>query len=250
MNQKTASITIDPEEVEKFSQIADTWWDPKGPFKPLHRFNPTRLSYIREHVTAHFGRDTSKHNALKGLKLLDIGCGGGLLSEPLAKQGAEVTGIDASEKNVKTAATHAREQGVDVNYQATSAEELVKTHKEQFDVVLNMEVVEHVADVPAFLKASAELLKPGGMMFVATLNRTAKSFIFAIVGAEYVMQWLPKGTHDWRKFLKPDEVIAELSRNGLNLHSEDGVSYNPLNQTFSVSRDTSVNYVLCFTKSS
>lgn len=242
------SITIDPKEVQKFSDMAETWWDPTGPFKPLHRFNPTRLGYIREHICTHFNLDASSDNALEGLKLLDIGCGGGLLCEPLTRQGASLTGVDASEKNIKTASVHAKEQGLKIDYRATTAEELLSTHEGAFDVVLNMEVVEHVADVPAFLAASAKLLRPGGLMFVATLNRTAKSYAFAIIGAEYVMRWLPKGTHDWRKFLKPEEVIAHMSRNTLQLNSENGVSYNPLKQTFSVSDDLSVNYMLSFTK--
>lgn len=245
--KKNAINTINPEEVEKFSQMAETWWDPAGPFKPLHRFNPVRLTYIREHVLTHFGLK-DEENALKELKILDIGCGGGLLCEPLTRQGAAVTGIDASEKNIKTASIHAEKERLSIDYRVMAAEELVKEHKGQFDVVLNMEVVEHVDDVPAFLKCSAELVKPGGLMFVATMNRTAKSFAFAIIGAEYVMRWLPKGTHDWRKFLKPEEVIVELSRAGLSLNSEHGVTYNPLSQRFSRSEDMSVNYVLSFSK--
>jgi len=225
----TGQTTIDPADVARFSALAAEWWNPIGTFRPLHRFNPVRIQYIRDRATAHFGRPTDSTEPLKGLTLLDIGCGGGLLSEPMTRLGATVTGVDASEKNIKTAATHAAETGLVIDYRATTAEDLAATGA-QFDIILNMEVIEHVADVPLFLSACSRMLKPGGLMVVATLNRTAKAFALAIVGAEYVLSWLPRGTHDWRKFLRPSEIVAELAANGLTLGQIDGVSYNPLRE--------------------
>lgn len=237
------TTTVDPAEVARFSALAAEWWDPSGRFRPLHRFNPVRIAYIREQVCARFGRDDADPEPLRGLRLLDIGCGGGLLSEPMTRLGASVTGVDASEKNIRTAATHAAETGLGIDYRATTAEALAATGA-QFDIILNMEVVEHVADVPLFLSSCCRMLKPGGLMIVATLNRTAKAFALAIVGAEYVLGWLPRGTHDWRKFLRPSEIAAELEANGLTLGRIDGVSYQPLRDTWHLSRDTAVNYLL------
>ncbi len=216
--------------------MADQWWDESGKFKPLHKFNPTRVSYIRDRLTEHFGK-------LQGLDVLDIGCGGGLLCEPITRLGAKVTGIDASEKNIKIAAIHAENSGLDINYQCISAEEMA-AKKKKFDVVLNMEVIEHVADVESFLAASCALVKPGGLMIVATLNRTVKSFALAIVGAEYVLRWLPRGTHDWKKFLKPSEIEAPISRGGLKLKEIQGVSYNPIKDSWNLSEDIDVNYMM------
>jgi 2-polyprenyl-6-hydroxyphenyl methylase/3-demethylubiquinone-9 3-methyltransferase len=193
-------VTVDPAEIARFSAIADEWWDPNGKFKPLHRFTPTRLEYIRGRIAGHFGRDALAPKPLAGLRLLDIGCGGGLLCEPMARLGASVVGADAAERNVKTAAVHAERQGLAIDYRHTTAEALAEAG-ELFDVVLNMEVVEHVADVAAFMGACARLVRPGGLMVVATLNRTAKAFALAIVGAEYVLGWLPRGTHTWSKFV-------------------------------------------------
>ena len=243
----TGQTTIDPADVARFSALAAEWWNPTGTFRPLHRFNPVRIAYIRDRATAHFGRPADSITPLKGLTLLDIGCGGGLLSEPMARLGAAVTGVDASEKNIKTAATHAAETGLAIDYRATTAEDLAATGA-QFDIILNMEVIEHVADVPLFLSACSRMLKPGGLMVIATLNRTAKAFALAIVGAEYVLGWLPRGTHDWRKFLRPSEIVAELAANGLALGQIDGVSYNPLREQWLLSRDTAVNYVLTAVK--
>jgi 2-polyprenyl-6-hydroxyphenyl methylase/3-demethylubiquinone-9 3-methyltransferase len=223
--------------------LAAEWWDPKGKFGVLHRFNPVRLTFIRDEAARHFGRDPKAIPAFSGLRLLDIGCGGGLLSEPMARMGFDVVAADASERNIGTASTHAREQGLQIDYRATTAEALA-AEGEFFDVILNMEVVEHVADIDLFLKSCASMLKPGGLMFVATINRTAKAFALAIVGAEYVLGWLPRGTHDWAKFIKPVELDTALTRVGLNADKETGVFYNPITQTWSVSRDSDVNYMM------
>ncbi|HET6970202.1 MAG TPA: bifunctional 2-polyprenyl-6-hydroxyphenol methylase/3-demethylubiquinol 3-O-methyltransferase UbiG, partial [Phenylobacterium sp.] len=201
-----ATSSIDPAEVERFSRIAAEWWDPKGKFAPLHKFNPVRLAFIRDQALYRFGRDGSQRRPFDGLRLLDIGCGGGLLSEPMTRLGFAVTGVDASERNIATASTHAAEQGLAIDYRASTAEALVEAGEPAFDVILNMEVIEHVADPGDYLRTCASLLKPGGLMIVATLNRTLKAFALAKVGADYVLRWLPAGTHDWRKFLKPDEV--------------------------------------------
>lgn len=231
-------LSIDENEIAKFSVMADEWWDENGKFKPLHKFNPERIKYIRDNAVSHFRIDS-----LNGLKILDIGCGGGLLSEPMARLGAEVTGIDASEKNIKIASLHAEKQGLNINYICTSAEDLA-AKKKQFDIVLNMEVIEHVADVSSFMNASCDLLKPGGLMFIATINRTLKSFAFAIVGAEYILRWLPRGTHEWDRFLKPSEIEAHLSSNGLVLRKLDGMSYNPVKDLWSLSSDIGINYIM------
>ncbi|WP_420872602.1 bifunctional 2-polyprenyl-6-hydroxyphenol methylase/3-demethylubiquinol 3-O-methyltransferase UbiG [Nitrospirillum pindoramense] len=243
MMSQTAT-TVDPGEIQRFSAIAAEWWDEAGKFRPLHKLNPVRLEYLRDRICAHFGRDPLAPQPLKGLRLVDIGCGGGLLSEPLARMGAEVVGIDAAERNVKTAATHAMETGTPVDYRHTTAEDLVAAG-ETFDAVLSLEVVEHVADVPLFLDSLAALLKPEGLLVMATLNRTPKSYLMAIIGAEYVLRWLPRGTHDWRKFLKPSELAAGLRATGLTVREVMGLVYSPFNDAFRLdARDLDVNYLL------
>jgi len=239
----TQGTTIDPAEVAKFAAMAREWWDPKGKFAPLHKFNPVRLAYIRERAVARFGRDAASLRPLEGLTLLDIGCGGGLLAEPLARIGASVTGIDPSRTNIGTAAAHAAEQGLAIDYRAATAEDLV-AEGAGFDIVLNMEVVEHVADVGLFMKAAAALVKPEGMMVVATLNRTLKAFALAIVGAEYVLRWLPRGTHRWDRFVTPAELRAALAAGGMAVRETVGVVYNPLADTWGRGRDTDVNYMV------
>lgn len=240
--------SIDPEEVERFSRIAAEWWDPNGKFAPLHRFNPVRLSFIRETALAHFGRDGSPRQPFEGLRLLDIGCGGGLLSEPMRRLGFAVTGVDASERNIATAAAHAAEQGLVIDYRASTAEQLLASGEPQFDVVLNMEVIEHVADPGAFLRDTARLLKPGGVMIVATLNRTLKALALAKFGAEYVLRWLPAGTHDWKKFLKPEELRSFIEGEPLEMAGPYGVAYDPLTGRWSRSSDVDVNYMMVVTK--
>lgn len=240
--------TIDPSEIEKFSAIADEWWDPFGKFKPLHKFNPIRLAYIRDGACAHFGRDRRAKKPLEGLRLLDIGCGGGLVAEPMRRLGADVTAIDASERNIKTAMTHAAPLKLDIDYRAATVEQLVGAGEPPFDIVLNLEVVEHVADVNLFLEASANLLKPGGMMVMATINRTLKALALAKIGAEYILRWLPAGTHDPRKFVKPEEAKAALTRARLTVTAEAGVSYNPLMDIWRITEDTDVNYMLTAVK--
>ena len=235
------SASIDPAEVAKFSALAAEWWDPEGKFAPLHKFNPVRLAFIREVAGAHFGRDGLK--PFQGLSLLDIGCGGGLLSEPMARLGFAVLGADASEKNVKTAAAHAASAGVEIDYRATSAESLAEEGR-AFDVVLNMEVVEHVADLRAYLGACAGLVKTGGLMFVATLNKTLKALALAKIGAEYVLRWLPPGTHDWSRFVEPQRLRAILEESGLKILKTQGVSFDPLNWNWRLSADTDVNYMV------
>jgi 2-polyprenyl-6-hydroxyphenyl methylase/3-demethylubiquinone-9 3-methyltransferase len=237
------SVTsIDPEEVARFSAMAAEWWDPAGKFRPLHKFNPVRLGYIRERTVAHFGLDPASIRPFEGLRFLDIGCGGGLLSEPMARLGAQMVSADASQKNIATASVHAAEQGLDIDYRCTTAEALAAAG-ERFDVILNMEVIEHVADPMRFLADCATMLKPGGLMFVATLNRTLKAHAFAIVGAEYVLGWLPRGTNDWKKFITTNEMEAGIAQAGLRLKELTGVSYNPLADTWSLGRDTDVNYM-------
>jgi 2-polyprenyl-6-hydroxyphenyl methylase / 3-demethylubiquinone-9 3-methyltransferase len=244
MMSQTATTTVDPGEIQRFSAIAAEWWDEAGKFRPLHKLNPVRLEYIRDRLCAHFGRDPLAPQPLKGLRLVDIGCGGGLLSEPLARMGADVVGIDAAERNVKTAATHAAETGTPVDYRHTTAEDLVAAG-ETFDAVLSLEVVEHVADVPLFLDSLAALMKPEGLLVMATLNRTAKSYLMAIIGAEYVLRWLPRGTHDWHKFLKPSELAAGLRATGLAVREVMGLTYSPLSDRFRLdARDLDVNYLL------
>ncbi len=240
-------VSVDPNEVEKFSRMAAEWWDPTGKFGPLHKFNPVRLGFLRDKMCAHFGKDPKDRCPLEGLKLIDIGCGGGLLSEPLARMGAIVTGVDASAANIKTASVHAQENDVAITYRHGTAEDVL-AEGARFDVVLNMEVVEHVADVSAFLTTSAGLVAPGGMMVLATLNRTAKAFVLAVVGAEYVLGWLPRGTHDHKKFVRPGEVREPLTRAGLTVEPPVGVSYNPLLDEWKLSGDVAVNYMMVATR--
>ncbi len=236
--------SIDEKEVAKFTAMAADWWDPKGKFRPLHKFNPVRLGFIRDEAGARFGAPADPRRPLKGLSLLDIGCGGGLVCEPMARLGARVTGIDASEANIKTALTHAKASGLGIDYRAGTAEGLLEAGEGPFDIVLNLEVVEHVANPAAFLKASAALLAPGGLMIAATLNRTPKAFALAIVGAEYVLGWLPRGTHDFAKFLRPPEVAGPLAEAGLVPRPPVGVTYNPLADQWRLSSDTAVNYMI------
>jgi 2-polyprenyl-6-hydroxyphenyl methylase/3-demethylubiquinone-9 3-methyltransferase len=235
--------SVDPSEIEKFSRMAAEWWDPTGKFAPLHKFNPVRLKFIRETVAAHFTRDGKSLRPFEGLSLLDIGCGGGLLSEPMSRLGFTVTGVDPSEKNIGTARTHAAQAGAAVSYRASDAEALV-TEGMAFDVVLNMEVVEHVADLRGYLESTAALVKPGGLMFVATLNRTFKALALAKVAAEYILRWLPPGTHDWDKFVTPAELRAMLEDAGLKILKTQGVGFDPLGWNWRLSSDTDVNYMV------
>ncbi len=237
--------TINKKEIEKFSKIAEEWWNPNGKFKPLHKFNPIRITYIKDNIIKTF-KINQKKTPLKKLRVLDIGCGGGLLSEPMCRLGAEVTAIDASEKNIKIAKLHAKKNNLKINYICTSPEKMEKNN--HFDIILNMEIVEHVQDVNFFLRSCSKLLKKNGIMFVATLNKTLKSYIFAIVGAEYVLRWLPIGTHEWEKFLKPEELIYTLKKYNLNLDKIDGMQFNILTDKWKVSRDKSVNYIAKFIK--
>lgn len=235
--------SIDPDELEKFRAMAEEWWDPDGKFRPLHKLNPVRLQYIRDTACAHFGRDTASLTPLAGLTVLDVGCGGGLLCEPLARLGAEVTGIDALPRNIEIASLHAETSGVSVDYRTVTVEELAADNR-KFDIVLNMEVVEHVADVNGFLNACGAVVDDKGVMFFSTLNRTAKAFALAIVGGEYIMRWLPRGTHDWRKFLRPSELTRSLSGAGIDVTELTGVTYSPLTDQWSLNpRDLKVNYM-------
>ncbi|MEM6538131.1 MAG: bifunctional 2-polyprenyl-6-hydroxyphenol methylase/3-demethylubiquinol 3-O-methyltransferase UbiG [Pseudomonadota bacterium] len=246
---KPTGATIDPEEVTKFEKIAAEWWDPNGKFKPLHKFNPTRLAYISETVIDHFGRDATAQEPLKGLRLMDVGCGGGLVCEPMRRLGAEVVGVDAAERNVKTAMVHAAESRLEIDYRAATVESLVEAGEEPFDVVLNLEAVEHVADVDLFLQSSAKLVKPGGIMIVATINRTLRALITAKIGAEYILRWLPMGTHDPRKFVKPNEIADALAPVGMTVAKKAGVAYNPLTDKWNVVDDVSVNFMVVATRS-
>ena len=229
--------------MERFSRLAAEWWNPAGKFKPLHKFNPVRLAYIREKVCERFGRDPRAPKPFEGLRILHIGCGGGLIAEPLARLGAAVVGADASVTNIEVARLHAEQNGVAVDYRAETAEAL-DAAGERFDVVLALEVVEHVADVDLFLASAAAMVKPGGLLLVATINRTARAFAFAIVGAEYVLGWLPKGTHEYGKLVRPEEIEAPLRRDGLETVEQVGVVYHPLADEWRRSRDTGVNYML------
>ena len=237
--------TINKKEIEKFSKIAEEWWDPHGKFKPLHKFNPTRISYIKESIINSF-KLKEKVKPLEKVKILDIGCGGGLLSEPMSRLGAEVMGIDASDKNIEIAKFHARKDNLNIKYLCASPEKLNTNTK--FDVILNMEIIEHVKDVDFFLQSCSKLLRKNGIMFVATINKTLKSYFFAIIGAEYILRWLPIGTHEWDKFVKPNELIKILKKYGLKLDSLDGMKFNLLKDEWKVSKDKSVNYIGRFIK--
>ena len=237
--------TINKKEIEKFSKIAQEWWDPVGKFKPLHKFNPIRISYIKDNIIRTF-KLQNKKKPLDNIKILDIGCGGGLLSEPMYRLGADVTAIDASEINIRVAKLHSKKNNLKINYICTSPEKL--KIKNQFDVILNMEIVEHVENVDFFLKSCSKLLKKNGIMFVATLNKTLKSYVFAIVGAEYILRWLPIGTHEWEKFIKPEDLISILKKNDLSLDRVDGMNFSLIRNKWSVSNDKSVNYIAKFIK--
>jgi 2-polyprenyl-6-hydroxyphenyl methylase/3-demethylubiquinone-9 3-methyltransferase len=238
-----SDATVDAAEVDRFSRLAGEWWDPRGKMAVLHKFNPVRLAYIRDAACREFGRDAKRPPCLTGIRILDIGCGGGILCEPLARLGAAVVGADPSPRNIEAAKLHAQGNGLAIDYRVTAAEALADAG-ERFDVVLAMEVVEHVADVPLFVRRCAEMVKPGGLMVAATLNRTLKSFAFAIVGAEYVLGWLPRGTHRWDKFVTPNELEIALSQAGLRISGETGVIYNPLADQWRLSSDMDVNYML------
>ncbi len=245
---QAAQSTIDPAEVAKFEAMAAEWWDPNGKFKPLHMLNPCRLDYITAQIAAEFDRDLRQREPFAGLRLLDIGCGGGLLSEPMARLGAEVVGADAAPRNIPVAQVHAAQSGLTIDYRHTTAEDMAAAG-EQFDVVLNMEVVEHVADALAYLVACQQLLRPGGLMLCSTINRNAKSYAMAILGAEYVMRWLPKGTHDWAKFITPDELYELIRQAGLDPVDRKGFVFNPVTWQWRLSdRDLSVNYVTASVK--
>ena len=237
--------TVNKKEIEKFSRMAEEWWDVDGKFKPLHKFNPIRIKYIKESVIENFKLQNNEKLPLNGINLLDIGCGGGLLSEPMCRLGATVTGIDASAKNIEIAKIHAKKNNLNINYICTSPE---KIQKEKFDVILNMEIVEHVENVDLFLDSSSNLLKKNGLMFVATINKTLKSYLFAIIGAEYILRWLPIGTHEWEKFIKPDDLKNILSKFDMTMIKTDGVKFNPILDKWSLSKDMSINYISKFIK--
>ena len=240
---EAAKSTVDQSEVDRFSAMAAEWWSPTGKFRPLHKFNPVRLTYIRDHAAENFSRDPKAPRPLEGLRVLDIGCGGGLLSEPVARMGASVVGADPSEKNIGIASTHARASGVTVDYRAVTAEQLAEAG-ETFDIVLNMEVVEHVADVEFFLSTCARMVRPGGLMFVATINRTLKAAALAIFAAENVLRWLPRGTHQYEKLVRPDEIGKPLSEAGMNVIARTGVFFSPMQNQWNLSKDMDVNYML------
>ena len=237
--------TINKKEIEKFSKIAEEWWDPKGKFKPLHNFNPLRISYLKENIIKSFNLQ-KKDKILSGVKILDIGCGGGLLCEPMSRLGADVFGMDASEKNIEIAKIHAKKSSLNIEYFCSSPEKFKSDLK--FDVILNMEIVEHVEDVDFFLKSCSKLLKKNGLMFVATINKTLKSYIFAIVGAEYVLRWLPIGTHEWEKFVKPEDLKKILSKHDLSLNKLDGMNFDIIKNEWNISKDLSINYIAKFIK--
>ena len=232
--------SVNKKEIEKFSKMAAEWWDPEGKFKPLHKFNPIRIKYIKDNIIYSF-KLKSKEKPLQKINILDIGCGGGLLSEPMARLGANVTGIDASDKNIKIAKLHAKKNKLNINYFCSSPEKL--KIKKKFDVILNMEIIEHVEDINFFIKSCSKLLKKNGLMFVATLNKTLKSYVFAIIGAEYVLRWLPIGTHDWEKFVKPEDLKNILSKNNLKIEKLDGMNFDIFKDEWNISKDTSINYI-------
>ena len=238
--------TINKEEIQKFSNLADEWWDVKGKFKPLHMFNPVRIEYITQMIRKYFEISDKEINPLKKLKILDIGCGGGLISEPMARLGAKVTGIDASEKNIKVAKIHSKENNLEINYLNSSPEMLKE--REEFDIILNLEIIEHVEDVQLYINSCSKLLKKNGLMFTATLNRTITSYIKAIIGAEYILRWLPIGTHDWNKFIRPEELEEKLSTENFKTIEVKGLVFNPLNNKWKKSNNLSVNYIICSSK--
>ena len=240
------STTINKEEIQKFSKLADEWWDVNGKFKPLHMFNPVRIEYITENIKKQFNIKKEKSNFLDGIRILDIGCGGGLISEPMARLGATVTGIDASEKNINIANLHSKKSGLKINYFNTSPENFEVTDK--FDVILNLEIVEHVDDINLYVKSCYKLLKKNGLMFTATLNRSFTSYVKAIIGAEYILRWLPIGTHDWNKFIKPEELEKLLSEEKFSTIDLKGLSFNPFTNKWKKSNDLSVNYIICSLK--
>jgi 2-polyprenyl-6-hydroxyphenyl methylase / 3-demethylubiquinone-9 3-methyltransferase len=235
--------TVDPAEVARFEAIARTWWDPRGPMRTLHKFNPVRLSFIRDEVARHFDRDPLQEGCLDGLSLIDVGCGGGVLSEPLARMGATVTGLDPAPTNIEVARLHAERSGVEVDYRGQRIEDVVAAG-ERYDIVIAMEVVEHVADVDAFVAACCKAVKPGGLLFMATINRTMRAYALAIVGAEFILGWLPRGTHQWDRFVTPSELEGAIADGGLSVVETTGVVYNPLADKWSLSRDTGVNYMV------
>lgn len=247
MAELIASPSVDEREIERFARMAEEWWDPEGKFRPLHQFNPVRLGFIRSVAAEHFGRDSRDLRPFGGISLLDIGCGGGLLSEPMSRLGFQVTGVDASERNIRAALTHAKGQGLAIAYRTATAE-LLAQEGARFNVILNMEVVEHTADVQQFLSACAELLSPDGLMFVATLNRTLKSLLLAKIAAEYVLRWLPAGTHDWNRLITPAELLRALERAGLDVMRVQGMSFDPIRWEWRLSRDTGVNYAVVATR--
>ena len=240
------STTINKEEIQKFSKLAEEWWDVNGKFKPLHKFNPIRIEYITNNIKNHFKIGNNKTNFLQGLNILDIGCGGGLISEPMARLGANVTGIDASEKNIKVASVHSKKNNLEINYINKSPEQLME--KEKFDIILNLEIVEHVDNIDLYLHSCFNLLKKDGLMFTATINRTFSSYIKAIIGAEYILRWLPIGTHDWNKFVKPEELQKKLSDISFTFVDIKGLEFNPILRKWKKSENLSVNYIICSSK--
>ena len=239
------TTTINKEEIDKFSKIDEEWWDPEGKFKPLHIFNPLRIKYIKDSIIKHF-KIKKKKLPLSGLKILDIGCGGGLIAEPMSRLGANITGIDASEKNIKIAKAHLKKNKLKINYKCASPENL--NQKENFDVILNLEIIEHVEDVELFIEKSSKLLKKDGLMFVATINKTLKSYLFAIIGAEYILRWLPIGTHDWENFVEPSKLILLGEKNRLKLNKIDGIKFDIISNNWNLSKDNSINYITEFKK--
>jgi 2-polyprenyl-6-hydroxyphenyl methylase/3-demethylubiquinone-9 3-methyltransferase len=240
--------SVDPADVARFSALAETWWDPRGPFAPLHRLNPARLAFIRERALAHFKRDRARRAPFEGLRLLDVGCGGGLLTEPMSRLGFSVTGVDASEENIATARAHAGDLCLDIDYRAVTVEALLTGGEGDFDVILNMEVIEHVADPGAFLRDCARLLARGGLMIVATLNRTAASLAFGKIAAEYVLRWVPAGTHDWRKFLRPEDIRDFLAEERLDVAGPFGLTLNPFTGRWTLGEDARINYMMVVTR--
>jgi 2-polyprenyl-6-hydroxyphenyl methylase / 3-demethylubiquinone-9 3-methyltransferase len=246
-NQGIATASAD--EVARFAAVADAWWDPAGEFRPLHRLNPTRIAYIRDRIAGHFGRDSLAPRPLSGLRILDVGCGGGLVAEPMARLGAAVTGIDADQRGVHIAEAHARKSGLAITYRCALPEDLLRAHDSPFDAVVSMEVVEHVTDPDAFLSICAALLRPGGVLVLSTINRTLKSLALAKIGAEYILRWVPPGTHDWRKFVRPSELAAGLRRCGMRIEDVTGMRYDPLADRWSLSTtDLDVNYLISATR--